>query len=214
MRIPMLERSSLSAASAAAQTPPRHAALALAAAKLGLSRYILYALAASLAADGILAAALLFKKPVVQTILIPSPVFDPVPAAWTYDEAGPSQELLSLLAQKLIGWRTNLHAGTGPDAVAGFLQHVAPEAAADFRAAFEEELQALARDDAASAFFIESTAVDRRTLTAVVKGRQKTFIGAKIVADGPKAYRLAFEYRAGRILLTSVEAVPADERRS
>lgn len=194
--------------------PPRHPVLAIAAAKLGLSRFIFYALAGSVAANGILAAALLIKKPVVQTILIPSPVFDPVPAAWRYDESGPSEELLSLFAQKLIGWRTNIHAGTGADAVESFLEHAAPESAAAFRQAFEEERQALARDDAASAFFIESTAVDRRSLTVVVKGRQKTIIGTKVADDAPKAYRLAFEYRAGRIFLTSIEAVPVDPRRS
>lgn len=189
----------------------KHPAIAFAAAKLGLSRFVLYGLAASLSANALLAAALLVKKPVVTTVLIPSPVFDPIPSAWSYDEAGPSEALLSYFAQKLVGWRTNLHAGAGAGVVASFLQHAAPESAEAFRQAFEAERAALEKDNAASAFFPLSTTVDRRALTVVVQGRQKTIIGTKVVADRPAAYRLAFEYRAGRILLTAMESVAADD---
>ena len=56
-------------------------AMALAAAKLRIGRLVAYGFALSLASNCLLGAALIMKKPVHQTILVPSPVFEPAPPA-------------------------------------------------------------------------------------------------------------------------------------
>ena len=186
-------------------------AMSLAAAKLRIGRLVTYGFAVSLASNVLLATALIMKKPVHQTILIPSPVFEPAPQGWTFDDKGPDEQYLAHYAVKLISLCTNLTPASAAGNIAGFLEHVAPQMQAETALQLEKEAEALRKDDGSTAFYPAETAVSRERLTVDVAGEFKTIIGRTVVESKEKCFRLAFEYHAGRLYLASVKAIPRIE---
>lgn len=186
-------------------------AMAVAAAKLRIGRLVAYGFALSLASNCLLGAALIMKKPVHQTILVPSPVFEPAPAGWTFDDKGPDENYLARYAVKLVSLCTNLTPASASGSIAGFLEHVAPHMQAETALQLEKEAEALRKDDGSTAFYPAETAVSRERLTVDVAGVFKTILGRTVVESKEKCFRLQFEYRAGRLWLATVREIPRIE---
>lgn len=177
------------------------------AARLGLRRMTLCALGVSLAANLALSAALLVKKPPVQTILVPSPIFGPSDTEWAFDEDGPDARYLQRLALALLGRLAVVTPASVERSFADVLPHVDPEAAGAFERRLHEEAKGLAADHASLVFYPISTAVERSLLEVDVRGVAKTIIGSKIASSRTLIYRLSFAYRAGRLFLRSMKEV-------
>ncbi len=181
--------------------------MALAAAKLRIGRLVVAGFALSLASNLLLGAALMMKKPVHQTILIPSTVFDPAIPAWTFDEKGPDEAYLARYGVKLAALCTNLTPANAAGSIAAFLEHVSPETQAETALQLEKEARALRKDDGSTAFYPSETAVSRTRLTVDVAGEFKTILGRTVVESKEKCFRLRFENRSGRLFLTRLEEI-------
>lgn len=186
------------------------------AAHLGLSRFVLLGFAASIGANVLLSAALLFKTPPQTVVVVPpeagfsGDMGVSLQTAYRVDENGPDARLLERTAMTLIQMIATVTPETGRTQIARFLEHVDPEVASKLEVRLLRELKSLTEDHAASVFYPLEAKTERRAMTVTVTGRQKLVLGTKVVTDAKKSWRLRFRHAAGRLFLTGVEEASAD----
>ncbi len=155
----------------------------------------------------LLAGALLFRNPPVQTVVLPPSVVKD--SGWTFTESGPSSAYLERWSTDLLALAANLTPETADASLQRLLAHVNPEDVVRLRILLETQIEGLKADRASSVFYPNAVEANEKALTADVSGIQKLLIGTRVTHSESVVYRLRYRYEAGRLFLKSIERVDA-----
>lgn len=153
----------------------------------------------------LLAGAVLFRNPPVQTVVLPPSVVKD--AGWTFTESGPSAAYLERWSADLLSLAANLTPETADASMQRLLAHVNPEDVVRLRILLENQIEGLKADRASSVFYPNAVEVNEKALTADVSGIQKLLIGTRVTHSESVVYRLRYRYEAGRLFLRAIERV-------
>lgn len=153
----------------------------------------------------LLAGAVLFRNPPVQTVVLPPSVVKD--AGWTFTESGPSAAYLERWSADLLSLAANLTPETADASMQRLLAHVNPEDVVRLRILLENQIEGLKADRASSVFYPNAVEVNEKALTADVSGIQKLLIGTRVTHSESVIYRLRYRYEAGRLFLRAIERV-------
>ncbi|BBF23473.1 TraE/TraK family type IV conjugative transfer system protein [Sutterella megalosphaeroides] len=153
----------------------------------------------------LLAGAVLFRNPPVQTVVLPPSVVKD--AGWTFTESGPSASYLERWSADLLSLAANLTPETADASMQRLLAHVNPEDVVRLRILLENQIEGLKADRASSVFYPNAVEVNEKALTADVSGIQKLLIGTRVTHSESVVYRLRYRYEAGRLFLRAIERV-------
>lgn len=173
------------------------------AARLGLKRLTLGFLAASLAANCLLGAVLLFKEDSVSTVLIPvgmNEVTHPV----TVSEKHIDQEYLMLVARDLLSLAVNNTPNNVDFNRETLLKHVSPSSFGEIEETLREQAQQIKRLHASTYFSVETMHVNPSSLTVTAEGLKQHFIGKTETLRQKKAFTMRFSLVAGKLQLISL----------
>lgn len=153
----------------------------------------------------LLAGAVLFRNPPVQTVVLPPSVVKD--SGWTFTESGPSAAYLERWSTDLLALAANLTPETADASMQRLLAHVNPEDVVRLRILLENQIEGLKADRASSVFYPNAVEVNEKALTADVSGIQKLLIGTRVTHSESVVYRLRYRYDAGRLFLRAIERV-------
>lgn len=174
------------------------------AARLGVRRGTLALLAASMTANILACAALLFKETPAQTIIIPE-VSGPVSrTAWVVGTSGVNEAYLEEFAVWLLPDFTNLTPSSIDASIARLLKHVHPSRYSELQTKLVLEAESLKADHASSLFYPQSIKVKADELQVTATGEKIQMIGTKLTDQYDCALTMKFELAAGRLYLVSI----------
>lgn len=177
---------------------------------LGLKRQVVTALLFSLAANVLLSGVLLVKPSPVLTIVIP-PEAASAEAGWIFTEKGVHSKYLEKWALSLTALVATMSPTTMEANIRRLLEHTAPEVHGELERRLMREIESLKADRVASVFYPSRTRVDAERLTVDIEGERRLLIGSKVTSVQKVVLRVRARYDAGRLHLTSLAEVPAEE---
>lgn len=181
------------------------------AARLGLKRLTLAILATSLLCNTFLSAALLLKKDVVSTVLVPvgiNEVTHPVTVA----QAHIDEEYLALVTRDILSLALNITPVNVDHNRLLLLKHAAPSAFGEIDEMLKRQANEMKRLHASSFFSIESMDINPNQLTVKANGIRQHFIGKTETLRQKATITVKFSLVAGRLHLLSLsDSEPNDQ---
>lgn len=158
----------------------------------------------------LLSGILLVKPSPVLTIVIP-PEAASAEAGWIFTEKGVHSKYLEKWALSLTALVATMSPTTMEANIRRLLEHTAPEVHGELERRLMREIESLKADRAASVFYPSRTRVDAERLTVDIEGERRLLIGSKVTSVQKVVLRVRARYDAGRLHLTSLAEVPAEE---
>lgn len=177
--------------------------------RLGIRRYLLQTLVASLCTNVFLAGSLLYRTPPVLTILVPPGVAPE--DGWRFTADAPDPRYLERHALSLVTAFSTLSPKTMDATVARFLEHVDPEHLVEIEKRLTREITELKKDSASIVFMPSRTRATPKDLTVDILGERRQLIGSVVTSVRSVCYRLRFRHDAGRLFLTTLTELPEEE---
>lgn len=171
---------------------------------LGLKRFILFALAASILTNAFLAFWILTRSDQSRTVIL-SPG-----ATETYvaTDSAVSPNLLERFAVQSLNLILNLTPATATYQTDLFLKEVAPESYGSLASSLRLAAQDLERNQASTAFYPLAASVEADAKRVCVQGTRKTLIGKAVTSSETVNACLALAVRGGRLWIASLTQGP------
>lgn len=170
------------------------------AARLALKRYILALFAASLTANALLAATLLFRGETVTTVLLPTQVMASSSPA-TVKSPAFNEEYLALIARDFFTLAFNQTPENTDFNRKVLLSHAYPSSFGETELFLSDHSEKLKRLHASTLFAMESMQVDADQLTVTAHGVLMHYIGKKEASRTRSVAQLELASIAGRLYI-------------
>lgn len=169
--------------------------------RIGIRRAFIWITAALVAADVLLAGALVTSRPTRETIVVPPTLIDEK-EAWRFTESGPSEAYVARWSEGLVAALATVTPVTAAHQRERILRQTDPTLSAKLETELVLEAQRMKRERISTLFIPMGISVEG--LTAHVDGEFTVLMADKVARREMKRFTLTFRYLSGRLLLKTL----------